>query len=59
MDNTNDCSAITRTKNDYTIEDSGKAVSLLELEARGLEFVRFIPDVSIFTSSSNVRKVLD
>lgn len=36
--------SITRTKNNYTIEDSGKAVSLLEIEARGIEFVRFVPD---------------
>ncbi len=40
--------AITRTKNNYTIEDSGKAVSLLEIEARGIEFVRFVPDVSLY-----------
>jgi hypothetical protein len=35
--------SIVRTKNDYLIEDEGKPVSILEIESRGLELTKFIP----------------
>lgn len=36
--------SITRTKETVTIEKAGKFVPILEIDARGVEFVEFIPD---------------
>lgn len=36
--------SITRTGKTYDLEDSETDVAVLEIEARGLEFVRFVPD---------------
>lgn len=35
---------MTRSKNPYTIADSGKAVRLLEIDSRGIDFVSFKAD---------------
>ncbi|KAH3667072.1 hypothetical protein WICMUC_005419 [Wickerhamomyces mucosus] len=42
--------SIERTKNVYTIEDSGKSVDFLSIEARGLDIVKFLPENGFFIS---------